>query len=192
MIPLENFNIKISVIGLSIFIIFATLVYAAIFYKHHKRNKLNYVEIAEIYMKYIALFIISAMILIFAFDMFLTGLKAIEYRRERYTNFILAVLITGIDIWNFIRFVKLNLKDIKIEEREEEKKNTIKVGEVLQLIFFTIIMLTPIWRIPEFFKLLEDKKEMFIQIGISFFYSILAIFLLLKLNPLDIKNKLQK
>lgn len=169
MIPLENFNIKISVIGLSIFIIFATLVYAAIFYKHHKRNKLNYVEIAEIYMKYIALFIISAMILIFAFDMFLTGLKAIEYRRERYTNFILAVLITGIDIWNFIRFVKLNLKDIKIEEREEEKKNTIKVGEVLQLIFFTIIMLTPIWRIPEFFKLLEDKKEMFIQIGISFF-----------------------
>ena len=38
---------------------------------------------------------------------------------------------------------------------------------------------------------IEDKKELFIQIGISFFYSIISIFILFKLNPLNIKDKLK-
>lgn len=186
-----NFSITINTFVTIIFFVITTIIYIGIFSKHHKRNKLNYVEISEIFMSYTVLMIISTFILLIAFDLFLTGLEAIEYRRERYANFISSVIMTSIVVWNFIRFLKHNLKDIEISEKETTEKKTLKVGEVLQLIFFIIIMFTPIWRIPEFLKLIENKVELIKQILISFFYSILAIFLLVKLNPLDIKNKLK-
>lgn len=186
-----NFSITINTFVAIIFFVITTIIYVGIFSKHHKRNKLNYVEISEIFMSYTVLMIISTFILLIAFDLFLTGLEAIEYRRERYANFISSVIMTSIVVWNFIRFLKHNLKDIEISEKETTEKKTLKVGEVLQLIFFIIIMFTPIWRIPEFLKLIENKIELIKQILISFFYSILAIFLLVKLNPLDIKNKLK-
>lgn len=186
-----NFSITINTFVAIIFFVITTIIYVGIFSKHHKRNKLNYVEISEIFMSYTVLMIISTFILLIAFDLFLTGLEAIEYRRERYANFISSVIMTSIVVWNFIRFLKHNLKDIEISEKETTEKKTLKVGEVLQLIFFIIIMFTPIWRIPEFLKLIENKVELIKQILISFFYSILAIFLLIKLNPLDIKNKLK-
>lgn len=190
-INFTNYSITINTIVMIIFILISTLIYVGIFSKHHKRNKLNYVEISEIYISYIVLMMISTFILLVAFDMFLTGLEAIEYRRERYANFFFSVIVTAGVIWNFVRFVKHNLKDFETSDKESSNKKTLKVGEILQLIFFTIIIFTPLWRIPEFLKLIEDKKELLIQIGISFFYSILAIFLLIKLNPIDIKEKLK-
>ncbi len=190
-INFSNFTFNISTVILGIFFIVSTIFYILIFYKHHKRNRLEISEVLEIYMKYIVLLGVSIFILIIAFDMFLTGLSAIEYRKERYTNFVAFVIVTSLVIWNFIRFLKSNLKDIEVSSREENKKNTAKIGEVLELIFLSIIIFMPIWRIPEFVKLIEDKKELFIQIGISFFYSIMSIFILFKLNPLNIKDKLK-
>lgn len=190
-IDFTNYSITINSALIVIFLLLSSVLYVCIFYKHHKRNKLNYVEISEIFISYTVLTIISAFILLIAFDLFLTGLEAIEYRRERYANFASSVIMTSIVVWNFVRFLKHNLKDIEISDKEETDKKTIKVGEILQLVFFIIIIFTPIWRIPEFLKLIENKIELIKQIAISFFYSILAIFLLLKLNPLDIKNKLK-
>lgn len=189
-INFTNFSIEINTFKVIVFLIFSILIYIGIFYNHHKRNKLNYVEISEIFISYLVLMIIFTFVLIAAFDFFFTGLKAIEYRRERYTNFTYFVIIVALDIWSFVKFIKYNLRDIQLSEKEENKKITLKIGEVFQLIFLVIIIFNPLWKIPDFLKLIENKLELIKEILESFFYSFLSIFLLLKLNPLDIKEKL--
>ena len=74
------------------------------------------------------------------------------------------------------------------EIRESNKKNNIKIGEILQLIFFILFTFTPIWRIPTFIRVFNNKKKLIIEIIKSFLLCIASLFLLILLNPLDIKN----
>ncbi len=76
--------------------------------------------------------------------------------------------------------------------REENKKYILKVGEILELIFFTIFCLTPIWRIPAYIGMYKNNQSIVLPIIKSISLSIASIFLMYQLNPLDIKSKFLK
>ena len=50
----------------------------------------------------------------------------------------------------------------------------------------------PLWRIPVFIELWDEKKEFWIELGRCAGISIAAILLLVTLNPNDIKGTLKK
>lgn len=121
-------------------------------------------------------------------------IDAYSYRDERaevISRVLLGIIIVSVTIINFIFYLKRNLQDMNQEIREENKRRTMKIGEVLELIFFTIFLFTPVWRIPSFIKIFE-KSELIVEIGKSIFMSFLSIILLYNLNPMDIKNKFKE
>ena len=77
-------------------------------------------------------------------------------------------------------------------ERTATRKKNIKVGEIIELIFFVIFILMPIWRIPKFIEVIDDKKELIIELARSFGLCIAALILINALNPIDIKGRLKK
>lgn len=115
----------------------------------------------------------------------------IDERAEVISRVLSGIIIASATIINFIFYLKRNLQDMNQEIREENKKRTMKIGEILELIFFTIFLFTPIWRIPSFIKI-SQKSELIVEIGKSIFMSFLSIILLYNLNPIDIKNKSKK
>lgn len=121
-------------------------------------------------------------------------IDAYSYRDERIeviSRVVLGIIIVSVTIINFIFYLKRNLQDMNQEIIEENKKRTMKIGEVLELIFFTIFLFTPIWRIPSFINIFE-KSELIVEIGKSIFLSFLSIILLYNLNPVDIKDKVRR
>ncbi len=120
-------------------------------------------------------------------------IDAYSYRDERIeviSRVLLGIIIVSVTIINFIFYLRRNLQDMNQEIREEDKKRTMKIGEVLELIFFIIFLFTPIWRIPSFINIIE-KSELIVEIGKSIFMSFLSIILLYNLNPVDIKGKVK-
>lgn len=67
-----------------------------------------------------------------------------------------------------------------------------KIGEILELIIFTIFLFMPIWRIPNFIELYQNNKGVIVEILKSIFISLLSLLLLYNLNPMDIKEKIGK
>ena len=88
-------------------------------------------------------------------------------------------------------YIKRNLRDYNSITREHNKQVTLKIGEILEFIIFIIFILAPIWRIPAFIDLFNNKPEMIKEILKAFLLSIAAIILLFNLNPLNIKGKLR-
>lgn len=78
------------------------------------------------------------------------------------------------------------------EERESVRKATIRIGEILEFIIFTIFILMPIWCIPHFISLVPERKELIKELIIVFAISFASIFLMFTLNPLNLKEKLKK
>lgn len=95
-------------------------------------------------------------------------------------------------IINYIFYIKSSLKDLDPIVREENKKYILKVGETLQLIFFIIFCLTPIWRIPAYISMYKNNQSITLPIIKSIALSIASFFLMYQLNPLDIKSKILK
>ena len=115
-----------------------------------------------------------------------------EDRNEVIIGVSSGILIISATIINYIFYIKRNLKDFNQEAREKIKKANIKIGEIIQIIFFTLFVFTPIWRIPKFIELFDNRFELIKQIILSFLLSISSIILLITLNPIDIKGKLAK
>ncbi len=121
-------------------------------------------------------------------------IDAYNYRDERIeviSRILLGIIIASVTIINFIFYLKRNLQDMNQEIKEENKKRTMKIGEILELIFFTIFLFTPIWRIPNFIKL-HESSELIVEIGKSIFLSFLSIILLYNLNPMNIKCRFKE
>ena len=59
------------------------------------------------------------------------------------------------------------------------------------LIFFIIFITMPLWRIPKFIEVINNKKELIREIARAFGLCIAALFLLNALNPVDIKGKVK-
>lgn len=88
--------------------------------------------------------------------------------------------------------MKKSLKDPNPEIREATKKATIKIGEILEFIIFSIFILMPIFCIPYFINLVAKKDKLIKELIKIFALSFTSLFLLFALNPLDIKGKLNK
>lgn len=101
------------------------------------------------------------------------------------------IAIISITIINYIFYIKKNLKDFNENIREENKKRTMKIGEIIELVFFIIFSLTPIWRIPKFIEIFDNRNLLIIEIIKSFILSISALILLFELNLLDFKGRLK-
>ena len=117
-----------------------------------------------------------------------------DERIEVISRVSLGIIIISITIINFIFYIKRNLKDLDLDLniREENKKQTMKIGEILELIIFTIFLFMPIWRIPNFIELYQNNKGVIVEILKSIFISLLSLLLLYNLNPMDIKEKIGK
>lgn len=164
--------------------------YYVIFHKHHKRNNVEISELISLVTKFYSLTIISTIIIICGILCIFDANSYKDERREVISRVSLGIVIISATIINYIFYIKRNLKDFNQEIREETKKKTMKIGEILELILFTIFLFFPIIRIPEFIGLFSNKNKFIIEIFKSLLLSVASLFLLYKLNPLDIRNKL--
>lgn len=122
-------------------------------------------------------------------------LNSVTYKYDRFeviTSVSLGIVINIIVVYNYIVYIRKSLQDFNQEVREEEKKRTIKIGEILELIIFMIMMFTPLWRIPYLIDIYENRREFIIELIKVFVISIAAIFLLYNLNPMNIKEKVKQ
>ena len=113
-----------------------------------------------------------------------------DTRSEMVMAILIGIIIITIAIINYVFYIKKSLKDLDQEIREKVRKATIKIGEILELIFFTIFILMPLWRIPAFIEVIDDKKELIKELVRAFGLCIAALILLNAINPVDIKGKL--
>lgn len=135
------------------------------------------------------------LISLIAVDIFISGMIYTDVQIERLLDFTLSIaMISGVIIY-FIQFIKKNLRDIDKSQKEAEEKTDRDMGEVVQLVVFSVIILMPIWKIPAFINIYNnmiESKELVIEIGKAFGYSFLGIVLMLELNPLDIKKRISR
>ena len=187
----KNIEFSTFFILAGVYFVVLGVIYYLIFHKHHKRNKVELNELVVLVPKFYSVAILSSLIIIFGIICIIDANSFKEDRNEVITQILFGILIISITIINFIFYIKRNLKDFDTEIREENKRRTIKIGEILQLIFLIVFLLMPIWRIPEFINLFDNKKEMIIEILKSFVFTIISVILLYNLNQLDIKEKLK-
>lgn len=122
-------------------------------------------------------------------------INANEYREDRLDvigYLVLGIAIISIAIINYIFYIKSSLIDPNPEERENTKKATIKIGEIIEFIIFTIFIFMPVFCIPHFISLATEKNELIKELIIVLLISFSSLFLMFALNPLNIKEKLQK
>ena len=188
----ENLKFNYITIIFGAYIIILGIIYYLIFHKHHKRNQVDFSELISLLTKYYSLSIISTLLIVFGIYCFSLAHEYSYDRTEVIMYMITGILIISLTIINYIFYIKRNLVDYNQTIREMNKKSMLKVGEVLEFILFTIFVFTPIWRIPAFIELFDDKRKMILEIGKAFLLSIGSIILLINLNPLDVKNGFKK
>ena len=186
-----NINIDFLTIGLGIFLILIGVLYYAIFHKHHKKNKVDFSELISLLAKFYSLTIMSIIMIILGVYCIISANSYREDRTQVIMGVILGIGIISGTIINYIFYIKRNLKDYELVERERVKKRIIQIGEVLELIFFIIFMTMPIWRIPKFIEIFSNRKELIIELLRAFGLSIASIILLFALNPVNIKTKIE-
>lgn len=122
-------------------------------------------------------------------------INANEYREDRLDvigYLVLGIAIISIAIINYIFYIKSSLIDPNPEVRENTRKATIKIGEIIEFIIFTIFIFMPVFCIPHFISLATEKNELIKELIIVLLISFSSLFLMFALNPLNIKEKLQK
>ncbi len=193
MLPgLENINLSLFSILFGMYLIVTGFIYYIIFHNHHKKNKIELWELINLVSKFYSIFILSTISVSFGIFCIIDAHSYNDERIEVISRVSLGIIIISITIINFIFYIKRNLKDLDLNIREENKKQTMKIGEILELIIFTIFLFMPIWRIPNFIELYQNNKGVIVEILKSIFISLLSLLLLYNLNPMDIKEKIGK
>ena len=190
-INLKNLDFSIITIIFGIYIAIIGVAYYFIFRKHHKKNKVQLDELISLVVSFYTLTMISTIAIAIGIACILNANTFKYDRAQVIANVFIGIAIISITIINYVFYIKRNLKDMENTEREAKRKATIKIGEILELIFFTIFILMPIWRIPTFIDVIDDKKELIKELVRSFGLCIAALILLNALNPLDIKGKMK-
>ena len=189
-IPIELQVIKVDVpfLVIGLYLALVAISYALIFYKHHKRNHVEVFELIELFTKYFAVVTLTLIISIIGVDFILVAHEYIDTRVDVIVNVSIGIAIISAAIIHLIFYVKKRLKDFDPDLREADQKHNKKIGEILELIVFIILLTTPLWRIPSFIELYnpENNKEFIKAIIEAFAICISAGFLLLAYNPLDI------
>lgn len=191
-VDFKNLKFNYITIIFSVYIIILGIMYYLIFHKHHKRNHVDFSDLISLLTKYYSLSIISTLLIGVGIYCFMLAHEYSYDRTEVIMYIITGILVISLTIINYIFYIKRNLVDYNQTIREMNKKAMLRVGEVLEFILFTIFVFAPIWRIPVFIDLFDDKGKMMLEIGKSFLLSICSIILLINLNPLDVKNGFKK
>lgn len=190
-IEFENLNINLITILFGIYLIAIGIAYYFIYRKHHKKNKVELDELISLVTKFYTLTMLSTIAVFLGIACIIGANSLKDNRTDVIMGVFFGIVIITIAIINYVLYIKRSLKDFDLEVREKERKATIKIGEILELIFFAIFILMPIWRIPVFIDVIDDKKELIAELVRSFGLCIAALFLLNALNPMDIKGKLK-
>ena len=180
-------------IVIGVYIALLGISYYLIYHKHHKRNNIKIDELIELVTKYVSITTISIFIIGCGIYMIITLAKnRFDYNtQETISNFIFGILLISVTIYNYIVYLRNSLKDLNQEVKEAKRKYNLKVGEIIELIVFTILILLPIFKIPVFIKMVPSK-ELYIEIAKTVAISVSAIFLLYNLNPIGIKERIFK
>ena len=190
-IDFKEFDFNIATLVLGIYLIGIGIAYYFIFHKHHKKNKIELDELMSLVTKFYTLTTLTFIMIGVGIYSIISANQFKDSRTDVVAGVLLGIVIISITIISYVFYIKRNLKDLNQEEREVARKNIAKVGEILQLIFFIIFILMPIWRIPVFIEVIDNKKELIIELVRSFGLSIASIILLNSINPVDIKGKIK-
>lgn len=177
----------ITLIG-GIFLILLGIVYYIIFHKHHKRNHIELFELVELVTKFYVRTILLVVLLAVSAYFIMLGVYLQEERSDTITCIVIAIIIASFSILSYRKYIKLSLIDYDMEIRAENNQRKLKVGEVLEVICFIICILAPIWRIPYFIEIFDDRSKLALEIIKSFAISIGGLILIFALNPMNIKR----
>lgn len=177
----------ITLIG-GIFLILLGIVYYIIFHKHHKRNHIELFELVELVTKFYVRTILLVVLLAVSAYFIMLGVYLQEERSDTITCIVIAIIIASFSILSYRKYIKLSLIDYDMEIRAENNQRKLKVGEVLEVIWFIICILAPIWRIPYFIEIFDDSFKLVLEIIKSFAISIGGLILIFALNPMNIKR----
>ena len=158
-IDFKNLDFNILTIIFGVYLIAIGIAYYFIFRKHHKKNKVQFDELITLVTKFYTLTMLTTVGVIVGIACILYA-NTFKYDRSQViAGVLLGIIIITVTIINYIFYIKRNLKDMDDSAREKVRKATIKIGEVIELIFFTIFILMPIWRIPKFIEVISDKSS---------------------------------
>ncbi len=189
---IKNISISTFSILVGIYIVIIGITYYIIFHKHHKRNKIGIDELVTLVTRFYTRTIILTILIFVGIYYIIIANQYKEDRNETISIILFGITIISIATINYIFYVKKSLKDPNPEIREATKKATIKIGEILEFIIFSIFILMPIFCIPYFINLVAKKDKLIKELIKIFALSFTSLFLLFALNPLDIKGKLNK
>lgn len=187
-------NISVTTFGVfaGIYVIILGVIYYIVFHKHHKRNKIELDELISLVSRFYTRTTISLLLILVGMYCVILANVYKEERNDVISYLLLGVFIVSFTIITYIQYIKGALRDPNSEVREASRKATLKVGEILEFIIFSIFILMPIWCIPHFINLVPQKDELIKELIKIFAISFASLFLLFSLNPLDIKGKLNK
>lgn len=188
---LKDLDINFITILFGIYMIAIGVAYYFIYHKHHKKNKIELDELISLVTKFFVTVIITTVAIVLGIACIIGANTFKDSRTELVFSIFFGIGIITIAIINLVFYIKRSLKDLDQEIREKERKATIKIGEILALIFFILFITMPLWRIPKFIEVIDDKKELIKELVRAFGLCIAALFLLNALNPVDIKGKVK-
>lgn len=185
------FNISSTLIGVAfgIYIIMLGVIYYFTYKNHHKRNKIDFEELINLIVKFYTTVTVSLFVIVLGIYCIIDANNYKDDRLDVISHISLGIIIISVTITNFIFYIKRSLKDLDPIIREQNKKQTMKIGQVLELIIFAILIFVPIIRIPKLIEIYNDKEEFLIELIRDLLISISSIFLLINLNPCKIKEK---
>lgn len=183
---------SITFIAGLVYVIVLGVVYYLLFHKHHKRNKIDFSELISLVTRFYTRTTIAILFLILSGYCIVMANEYKETRSEVVSIIVLGIVIASVTIINYIYYIKDCLRDPNPEVRATTKKATIRIGEILEFIIFTIFIFMPLWRIPNFISLVPEKEQLIKEIVITFAISFSSMFLMYGLNPLHIKERLTK
>lgn len=190
-INFRNFTIPVTEEIILIYLVFIGLLYYVLFAKHHKKNKLTFSEIYPLIINYLCVAIISTFVFLFGMDCVLTGYIYNDEISEVVKELFLGLTAISIVILNFIFYVKKHRVDFIESERKENEKRDNYIGEWVQILIFSLMILIPLFNIFKYINFI-DKAQKYRQIFGSVLCIVSSIYLLYNLNPLDIKGKIKK
>ncbi len=177
----------LTIIG-GVFLIILGVLYYLIFHKHHKRNNVELFELIELVTRFYVRSILLIILLSLSVYFIMMGVYLKEERTDAISCVVVAIIIASFSILSYRKYIKLSLLDYNTEIRAENNERKLKIGEVLEVICFIICILAPIWRIPGFIEVFDDKSKLALEIIKSFGISIGGLILMFALNPMNIKR----
>lgn len=175
--------VRICAFAIPVFV----LLYFTIFRRYNSRNNIAWNDIIFDAIEFITNSVIHLLIFIIGLDYMIEGLHLLDAVYERYANFIVGVAIISVVIYHYISFIKRLLVDLDPEVIKKEKETNYKFGEYVLFIFLCLLLINPILSLPKFAMHIGFKDLLIKEVLMSLGCSIVAIFLLYHINPLNIR-----